>query len=193
MKFRNCSQPRLIFTMDLLSSGNIVVGFTDNGRAKPSLTSCGSLSRLEARSSRHEFLNCLKAKLSKIKYRASCIDVPTREKICDALRFDYYLWERPNTVPDYLRLRLKVSLETEGKADPWKTRQDEARRDGYWEKLIPEFKQMDRRQWNRNTAVTYFTSDVLQVGESPAPCWYLFHYQQGNVKAYRFEDERAVQ
>jgi hypothetical protein len=121
-------------------------------------------------------------------------DIPTRDRICDALRFDYYLWERPNTVPDYLGLRLKVSLETDGKADQWKTRQDEVRRAGYWEKLIPEFKQMDRRQWNRNTAVTYFTSDVLQGGESPVPCWYLFHYHQGKVKAYRFEDEwSAVQ
>jgi len=72
-------------------------------------------------------------------------------------------------------------LETEG----WKTRQDEIRRDSYWETLIPEFKQMDRRQWNRNTAVAYFTSDVL-VGDSLAPCWYLFHYQQGKVQAYRF-------
>jgi radical SAM superfamily enzyme YgiQ (UPF0313 family) len=115
-------------------------------------------------------------------------DIPTWEKICDALRFDYYLWERPNTIPDYLRLRLKVSLETEGKADPWKARQDEIRQDSYWEKLIPEFKQMDRRQWNRNTAVAYFNSDVLQGGESPAPCWYLFHYQQGKVQAYRFVD-----
>ena len=128
------------------------------------------------------------------KFHAQSLDVPTRDKICDALRFDYYLWERPNTVPDYLQLRRKVSLETEGQADLWKTRQDEVRLNVYWEKLIPEFKQMDRRQWNRNTAVTYFTSDVLQVGESPAPCWYLFHYQQGKVKAYRFEDEwSAVQ
>ncbi|MFZ3132568.1 MAG: B12-binding domain-containing radical SAM protein [Desulfosporosinus sp.] len=107
--------------------------------------------------------------------------------IRDALRFDYYLWERPHTVPDYLRL--EASVETEEKANPWKAREDEVRRDGYWEKLIPEFKQMDRRQWNRNTAVTYFTSDVLQVGKSPAPVWYLFLYLKGNVKAYRFEDE----
>ncbi len=109
----------------------------------------------------------------------------TREMIRDALRFDYYLWERPNTVPDYLRL--EVALET-----TWKTRQDKIQRDGYWQNLIPEFKQMDRRQWNRNTAVSYFTSDILQDGGSIAPCWYLFHYQNGNVKAYRFEDEWSV-
>jgi len=116
---------------------------------------------------------------------AQNLEVTTREKICDALRFDYYLWERPNTVPDYLRL--EANFESEGEAEPWKNQLDQVRRDGSWEQLIPEFKQMDRRQWNRNTAVAYFTSDVLTVGES-APCWYLFHYQQGKVKAYRFED-----
>ena len=119
------------------------------------------------------------------------LEVTTREKICDALRFDYYLWERPNTVPSYLQM--EAHFETEGDADPWKTRQDQVRRDGYWGNLSPEFKHMDRRQWNRNTAVAYFTSDVLKLEES-APCWYLFHYQQGKVKAYRFEDEwSAVQ
>ena len=122
------------------------------------------------------------------------LEVSTREIICDALRFDYYLWERPNTVPDYLQARLKVSLETEGKADQWKTRQEEIRRDSCWEKLIPESQQMDRRQWSRNTAIAYFTCDILQVGVSPAPCWYLFYYQQGKVKAYRYEDDwSAVQ
>lgn len=108
-------------------------------------------------------------------------EVSTRDKICDALRFDYYLWERPNTIPDYLRLA--DSLETVAK-----TTEDEIRRDGCWETLIPEFKKMDRRQWNRNTAVAYFTSDILQVEGPPVPCWYLFHYQQGKVKAYRYED-----
>ena len=117
---------------------------------------------------------------------AQNLEVTTREKICDALRFDYYLWERPNTIPSYLQM--EAHFETEGDADPWKTRQDQVRRDGYWGNLSPEFKHMDRRQWNRNTAVAYFTSDVLKLEES-APCWYLFHYQQGKVKAYRFEDE----
>lgn len=113
--------------------------------------------------------------------RASCLvprEIPAWENIRDALRFDYYLWERPNSIPDYLQI--EASLET-----AWKTRQDEVRRKGYWETLIPELKQMDRRQWNRNTAVTYFTSDVLLDGKLPVPCWYLFHYQQGKVQAYR--------
>ncbi len=120
---------------------------------------------------------------SNIKHR----NISSREKICDALRFDYYLWERPNIVPEYLQF--KVCLDPQENARILKERTDKIRRDGYWKKIIPEFRQMDRRQWNRSTAVAYFTSDVLQVGESPTPCWYLFHYQQGKVKAYRFQDE----
>ncbi|HEY8875586.1 MAG TPA: DUF4080 domain-containing protein [Desulfosporosinus sp.] len=157
--------------MSLLSFGWIKVGFNDNGRAQALFDLLW------------EFIK---------RGHAQSLDIPTREKLCDALRFDYYLWERPNTVPDYLQL--EVNLETEGKADPWKRKQDDVRRDAYWETLIPEFKQMDRRQWSRNTAVTYFTSDILQSAESNAPCWYLFYYQQGKAKAYRFDDEwSAVQ
>jgi len=100
-------------------------------------------------------------------------------RICDALRYDYYRWERPNVIPDYLQFESCVG---EGKADQWKTMQETIRR-----ALIPEIKEMDRRQWNRNTAVAYFTSDLLSVDESNRPCWYLFYYQQGNVKAYRYE------
>ncbi|MDR3543438.1 MAG: B12-binding domain-containing radical SAM protein [Desulfosporosinus sp.] len=120
--------------------------------------------------------------------QASCIEscassITDWEELRDALRFDYYLWERPNSVPDWL----EVSLETEGKADQWKTQQDTIRRDGYWENVIPKFKVMDRRQWYRNTAVAYFTSDVLKAGGFNRPSWYLFHYQQGNTEAYKYQ------
>ncbi|MDA8220524.1 B12-binding domain-containing radical SAM protein [Desulfosporosinus sp.] len=104
--------------------------------------------------------------------------------IRDALRFDYYMWERPNIIPDYLQD--ENSLELEKRTDQWKTMQDKIRKDAYCEIIIPEVKKMDRRQWNRNTAIAYFTSDLLQ--ESNRPCWYLFHYQQGKVKAYRYEE-----
>lgn len=111
------------------------------------------------------------------------------EELRDALRFDYYMWERPNLVPEYLEP--EVSSEWEEKTDPWKTRQEEIRRDSCWESVIPGYKQIDRRQWNRNTAVAYFTSDVEQMNESKGPCWYLFHYQQGKVKAYRYTGNSA--
>lgn len=112
-------------------------------------------------------------------------DTVSWNKICDALRFDYYMWERPNIVPDYLQF--EDSLEWVEKADQWKTTQERIRSYAYWEMVIPEIKEMDRRQWNRNTAVAYFTSDLLQADEANRPCWYLFHYQQGIVKAYRYE------
>lgn len=127
---------------------------------------------------------------AEVKPRTSYIkhqNLPTREKICDALRFDYYLWERPNSIPEYLQCQ--ACLEPEENAGLFKDRIDRIRKDVYWEKIIPEFKQMNQRQRNRNTAVTYFTSDILRVEETPRPCWYLFYYQQGKVKAYRFKDE----
>ena len=113
------------------------------------------------------------------------LDTALWNKISDALRFDYYRWERPNIVPDYLQP--KYDLLWEEKIDPSKMIQERIRKSSYWETIIPEIKEMDRRQWNRNIAVAYFTSDLFQVDESKKPCWYLFHYQQGDVKAYRYE------
>ncbi|HEY8910751.1 MAG TPA: B12-binding domain-containing radical SAM protein [Desulfosporosinus sp.] len=99
------------------------------------------------------------------------------EEIRDALRFDYYLWERPNSIPDYLR----------------NDQGEDLRRDAYWESVVPEFQDMDRRQWNRNTAVAYFTSDVVSITDARTPCWYLFHYQQGKAKAYRYQGNALEQ
>ncbi|WP_242833891.1 B12-binding domain-containing radical SAM protein [Desulfosporosinus sp. OT] len=106
------------------------------------------------------------------------------DKLRDALRFDYYMWERPRNVPDWL----EVGSEAEEEAEEWRTKQETIRRASYWANVIPESVEMDRRQWNRNTAVAQFTSDVLKVGESNGSCWYLFHYQQGSVKAYRYDE-----
>jgi Fe-S oxidoreductase len=114
------------------------------------------------------------------------LDGSTLEKVRDALRFDYYLWERPKVVPDYLSCI--NSLNFEERADSVKTRQDDIRRDGCWQEVVPEFNKMDRRQWIRNTAVAYFSFDVLLDIEAKAPCWYLFHYQHGQVKAYRYRE-----
>lgn len=105
-------------------------------------------------------------------------------KLRDALRFDYYLWERPNILPDYLSPH--ISSEWGATEDSWKTRQEEIRRDGYWKTVIPDFSKLDRRQWIRNTAVACFTADVLREDPSDRPCWYLFYYQQGTVKAYQY-------
>lgn len=138
-------------------------------------------SKFEVRSSKWSESEAFRHQASRIKPRASSI---VREELRDALRFDYYLWERPNSVPNWLEVSLEAD---EGKADQWKTLQETIRRDGYWGNLIPEFKEIDRRQWHRNTAVAYFTTDVLKGGKSNRPCWYLFHYQQGKVKSYRYD------
>lgn len=109
-----------------------------------------------------------------------------REKVRDALRFDYYLWERPNVVPDYLDTA--NSLEFGDKLSEWKIKQEEIRRDSCWQEVVPEFIRMDHRQWIRNTAVAYFNTDILLGAESKGPCWYLFHYRQGQVRAYRYRE-----
>ena len=140
-------------------------------------------SKSEARSSKLDESEASGNRAASLVSRASHHEVDLGEELRDAVRFDYYLWERPNSVPDWL----EVSSEVEGEVEQRRTKQDTIRRAGYWEKVIPEFKEMERRQWNRNTAVAYFTSDVLKVSESNQPCWYLFHYQQGKVKAYRYE------
>ncbi|TGE33898.1 B12-binding domain-containing radical SAM protein [Desulfosporosinus sp. Sb-LF] len=119
------------------------------------------------------------------------LEVVSWEKLRESLRFDYFLWERPNFIPDYLSV--EASAETEEKAGQWKAKQEEIRRNDYWKRVIPEFTEIDRRQWNRNTAVAYFSTDVLNVGESYRPSWYLFHYQQGKVKVYRYEGLNGVQ
>lgn len=111
-------------------------------------------------------------------------------KLRDALRFDYFLWERPGFIPDYLEL--ESSLEGGGKAESWKKRQEEIRKDAYWSTVIPEFSQLDQRQWSRNTAVACFTTDIRQIGPSQKPCWYLFYYHQGNVKFYQYKGLNGV-
>lgn len=107
-------------------------------------------------------------------------------KIRDALRFDYFLWERPNHIPDYLQPyhSPKSSMD----AELCQTTSEEIRRSAYWERVVPERLRMDRRQWFRNSAVAYFTTDLRCAGESKRQGWYLFHYQQGKVKAYHYEE-----
>ncbi len=88
----------------------------------------------------------------------------------ELLRFDYYLWERPSVVPDYLLLSSE-SLPPDYMKGKLQLQHDEA-----WADQIPEFKSMDRRQWSRATAIEYFIF--------PNPQWVLFFYAHGQAKAY---------
>lgn len=106
-------------------------------------------------------------------------------KIRDSLKFDFYLWERPSVIPDYLQDEDTLEME---KTDRWKRMQETIRKDPCWEPIIPEVKEMDRRQWNRNTAVVHFTSDLQRNDEDAVEsCWYLFYYQHGKATACRYE------
>ena len=92
------------------------------------------------------------------------------DRFRELLRFDYYLWERPSVVPDYL-LQSSESLPIDYSKGKLQLQHDEA-----WASRIPEFKSMDRRQWSRATALEYFTY--------PNPQWVLFFYSQGQTKVY---------
>jgi anaerobic magnesium-protoporphyrin IX monomethyl ester cyclase len=88
----------------------------------------------------------------------------------ELLRFDYYLWERPGFIPEYLHIPVKMLPEDYSKLK-LQIQQDEG-----WAERISEFKKMDRRQWARATAVEYFIY--------PEPHWVLFFYSQGQSTAY---------
>ncbi|MEL1133640.1 B12-binding domain-containing radical SAM protein [Desulfitobacterium sp. THU1] len=90
--------------------------------------------------------------------------------IQERLRYDYYLWERPNFVPDYL-------LPAQGNLPPdYPGQKQSLQQDRRWENLIAEYNQMDRRQWQRATAVDYF--------HEPQPQWVLFFYKNGKTSCY---------
>jgi anaerobic magnesium-protoporphyrin IX monomethyl ester cyclase len=117
------------------------------------------------------------------KTRTSDGPVISWKRFLDALRFDYYLWERPNTLPDYFSFGAEPK--TIGEENLSNRSLEDIRRDSFWATVVPEFSMMDRRQWSRNTAIAYFDTDVLHEGQYK-PSWFLFLYQQGKVRAYRY-------
>ncbi|HVJ47959.1 B12-binding domain-containing radical SAM protein [Desulfitobacterium sp.] len=86
----------------------------------------------------------------------------------ERLRFDYYRWERPVSVPEFLQ------IPGEEQPEDYPNRKAQIQADERWESQIPKRKQMDRRQWARATAVEYFTKEK----------WVLFFYQKGRVQVY---------
>lgn len=91
-----------------------------------------------------------------------------RELLRERLRFDYFRWERPVAIPEFLQI-----LEEEQPED-YTALKAQIQSAQSWESKIPERKQMDRRQWARATAVEYFTTEH----------WVLFFYQKGRVRVY---------
>ncbi len=90
----------------------------------------------------------------------------------ETLRYDYYLWERPSGVPDYL-----LPSEKDLPHDYMKLRQ-EIQHHPTWGEKIQAYSSMERRQWSRATAVEYF--------QIPHPHWVLFFYQGGKTHTYEF-------
>ena len=131
------------------------------------------------------------------------------ETLRDALRFDYYYWERPSVVPDYL---LPGGKRATGKIVGGHRGWDEAKlgsleglKNLVCEKLdnddkwisVPPIESMDRRQWSKCTALAYFSTPVLdnlswnkeleqdmkglEVTGEDNSVWYLFFYQKDRV------------
>ncbi|HWQ71034.1 MAG TPA: DUF4080 domain-containing protein [Desulfitobacteriaceae bacterium] len=137
------------------------------------------------------------------------------ETLRDALRFDYYSWERPGIVPPYLWPSLKM---------PWgsgsggnKTGNHAKRRsleelknlllkklaEDFEDTLISRIEAMDRQQWSRSIALAYFSAPVRNcLGDDPeserdnkgpehrpnnSPVLYLFFYQKNRVWTYLVE------
>ncbi len=104
-----------------------------------------------------------------------------KEILRDALRFDFYLWERPGQVPGFLETDPGLTMEQIARV----------RYDPLWAGIIPEYAGMDKRQWARRTAVAYFPTglagpdDEAAGGTDKAPAYYLFVYGD-QPQAYRY-------
>jgi len=112
----------------------------------------------------------------------------------EALRFDYYLLERPGTVPVFLQ------PETENRTldlQELEKQKQRLKNNPLLKELVPEAQSLDRRQWARATAVEYFAVDVIQGIESKnetkkkveteSPVWYLFYYDGANNWFYKLD------
>jgi len=101
----------------------------------------------------------------------------------EALRFDYYLLERPGIVPSF--------LQGEDRNSVLESKREEIRNHPSWQKRIPAVRDLDKRQWARATAVEYFAMDIPQEAgkESKsygAGAWYLFYYGEKDNQAFLF-------
>lgn len=114
-----------------------------------------------------------KAELGKLKLNLKAFPTEEgirsfKETLRERLRFDYFRWERPAAVPEFLQI-------PEGEQpEDYLTCKAQIQADKRWEIQIPKRKQFDRRQWARATAVEYFTQER----------WVLFFYQKGRTEVY---------
>ncbi len=104
------------------------------------------------------------------------------ERLREALKLDYCLWERPVSLPEFLVP--EAHFLREHSRQSWDTLEEKARelrsrlyQDPKWLQEVPEMGEMDRRQWVRASTVQFFAFDLLGDGSSlPQGVWYLFVY-----------------
>jgi anaerobic magnesium-protoporphyrin IX monomethyl ester cyclase len=111
------------------------------------------------------------------------LNVQNRELWREALRFDYYVTERPGQIPCFLQ-----STEESVQDKRWK---EEIRKDPVWRTRIPESEGMDKRQWTRITAVAHFERDIPVGMTEEKGSWYLFYYGQKQTRFFRVEPDRS--
>jgi anaerobic magnesium-protoporphyrin IX monomethyl ester cyclase len=134
------------------------------------------------------------------------------ETLRDVLRFDYYYWERPGVLPDYLYPAAKIPLgsgsgggktgnEAKRSFEKLKSMLSKKLAEDSEDSLVSRIESMDRQQWSRCTALGYFTAPIindlcydikLEYGiKSPGytikndPVLYLFFYQKDKVWVYQ--------
>jgi Fe-S oxidoreductase len=135
------------------------------------------------------------------------------ENLRDALRFDYYYWERPGVVPDYLWLAAEMSFRS---GSGGRKASNEVKRWSFEllrsllgkklaedseDILVSRIESMDRQQWSRSTALAYFSAPVINdlahvielEHDMKSPEYtinnefalYLFFYQKNKVRVYQ--------
>lgn len=99
--------------------------------------------------------------------------------IREAMRLDYYLWERPGGLPEFLKddqdcggctAEIEEALKQMkdlNRKEQLKPAEERMRAKEHWETLVPQAADLDRRHWARSTAVAYFKVNILSRFKSP--------------------------
>jgi anaerobic magnesium-protoporphyrin IX monomethyl ester cyclase len=133
-----------------------------------------------------------KNEIKKVKVARSLEDI-WRE----ALRFDYYLLERPGQIPAFLQGQYSglTSAKDRYKNQLMKEidrKRAEIKNDPCWPEFIPEAKDLDKRQWSRATAVEYFALDIPNYDDSESGAWYLFYYRGSRKQYFKYRESNLI-